>query len=169
MQVFLMINLEAVITRHRAAIDAVHQLPAQVQEDHAPALKESAVDILHLIREVDDLRGALAARFLSGEQMTLREAIRVELIYAGAEAEAQVDAVRALHAPVEQGRVYCGYRGSDRPDCPSCYHPDGTLGSGHTRTVCSHCHDDRPRHFKIADEPYWPCATIKILDQESAR
>jgi hypothetical protein len=164
-----MINLESVVTRHRAAIDAVHQLPAQVLEDHAPALKESAVDILHLILEVEDLRGALAARFLSGEQMTLREAVRVELINAGAEAAAQVDAVRALHSAVEQGRVYCGYKGSDRPDCRTCYHPNGSLGPGHTRTVCSHCHDDRPGHFNFADEPYWPCATIKLLDQEPAK
>ncbi|NVM97810.1 hypothetical protein [Arthrobacter sp. SDTb3-6] len=125
-----------------------------------------AGDTPDLIAEIRDLRAALAARFMSGEQLSLRDAVRVELINQGAEAAAQVDAVRALHAPVEQPRVYCAYVGMDRPECADCYPSEHDLGKGHTRMVCGHCQLRRDVGF--TDEPAWPCETIEVLDQDPA-
>lgn len=159
-----MMNLETVRARLRAAISARCQLPASVLEKHSTAFIDAAQDTIYLIGEVVALRAALAARVMTGDQMTLREAVRTVLIDQGAEASAQVDAVRALHAPVEQDRVYCAYVGMDRPDCLTCYPSEHELGVGHTRMVCGHC--QRPRHVGYTDEPAWPCETIKALDYD---
>lgn len=124
-------------------------------------------DFPDLIDEIQDLRAALAARLMTGEQMSLRKAVRTELIGEGAEAATQVDAVRALHAPVEQARVYCAYAGMNRPDCSTCYPSEHDLGQGHTRLVCGHC--QLRRHVGFTDEPAWPCETIKVLDRDEGR
>jgi|GEM_PF-5025985 len=159
-----MMNLETVRARLRAAISARCQLPASVLEKHATAFIDAAQDTIYLIGEVVALRAALAGRVMTGDQMTLREAVRTQLISDGAEAAAQVDAVRALHAPVEQERVYCAYVGMDRPDCRVCYPSEHELGLGHVRMVCGHC--QKPRGFGYTDEPQYPCETVKALDYD---
>lgn len=124
-------------------------------------------DLSDIIDEIRDLRAALAARLMTGEQMSLREAVRTELIGEGAEAAAQVDAVRTLHSPIQQGRVYCSYIGPDRPECSTCFAQDGGLLGGHERTICGHFQP--VRSFSFADEPAWPCETVQVLDQGSGQ
>lgn len=155
-----MIHLESVMARSRAAATQ-RAVTVMAGLNLTPAVL-SADDVPALVDEVKDLRQAVAARPIAGEALTLREAVRTELIGMGAEAMATIDAVRVLHSPVQQGRVFCAYAGEDRPDCSTCYQEDGGLAEGHLRTVCGHC--TPVRSFSFDDEALWPCATVKLLE-----
>lgn len=155
-----LINLEAVNARARAA--ATHRAFTVMAGAKLLPPAVSADDVPELVAEITDLRTALASRVVVGEVLTLRDAVRTELISMNAEYAAQVDAVRAMHSPIRRGKVYCAYLGSDRPDCHTCYPLDGGLGEGHERIVCSYC--DQGRVFIFTDEPRYPCATALLLE-----
>lgn len=154
-----MIHLESVLSRSRAA--ALQRAVLALSGRPLPAAVVSADDVPELVQEILDLRHAVAARPIAGQALTLREAVRTEVISMCAEQAAMVDAVRALHTPVTQERVFCAYMAYDRPECEICYPGGIGVGEGHQRLVCSHCHTSKVGY---TDEPAWPCATAKLLE-----
>lgn len=128
-----------------------------------PASILSADDVPELVAEVMDLRFAVAARPMVGEVLTLREAVRTEVISMCAEYAATLDAVRALHSPESHGGMYCTYETGDRPECQECYPEGEDTGPGHTRLVCKECRVD-DTWLNGHNRMEWPCATAKLLE-----